>query len=114
MTKHKIPTTVHVAPYDVTIGHLTGEEAAKNFGMFVPEHMAIRIRSEFSTPQQAADTVLHEVLHAVWQVAGLSPKDSEERIVATLSTSLCGLIQRNEHLVDWLVAALKTQKRKPK
>jgi hypothetical protein len=69
--------------------------------------MEIRLRKEFSSPQQAADVLLHEILHAVWHVGGMNHKDGEERLVATLATQLCAVVRQNPNLVTFLQGALK-------
>jgi hypothetical protein len=56
---------------------------------------------------QLADTVLHETLHACFDVIGASEQvtmEIEERLVRALSPVLLDLLRRpdNCHFVDWL------------
>lgn len=88
---------------------LDASDAEKNFGSFHPECMEIRLRPKFASQQIAADTLLHEVIHAVWHVAGCNPKDGEERLVATLASNLCAVIKSNPDLIKWLGVALNAR-----
>ena len=45
------------------------------------------------------ETVMHEVLHAIWDLAGLS----DENIVNRISPLLLDTLRRNPHLVDFLL-----------
>jgi hypothetical protein len=105
----KQPASVQVGPYDIPIKPLDPSDAEKNYGLFHSEKMEIRLRSAFASPQQAADTLLHEVLHAVWHLAGCSTKDGEERLVATLATQLCAVIKANPDLINYLQSTLKKE-----
>ncbi len=103
----KMPSYVRVGPYDVRIRELDPSDAEKNYGLFHSEKMEIHLRKEFSCPQQAADTLLHEILHAVWHIAGMNHKDGEERLVATLATQICAVVRQNPEIVKFLQMALK-------
>ena len=100
------PSSVQIGPYDIPIKTLDQSDAEKDFGQFHPECMEIRLRPSFASEQIAADTLLHEAIHAVWHVAGCNIKDGEERLVATLSTALCAVIKANPDLMAWLQSAL--------
>jgi hypothetical protein len=53
-----------------------------------------------------ADTVLHEILHAIWAVAGGWSWDiDEERVIYTIATTLLDTLKRNPQLVKFLVNA---------
>ena len=103
----KMPTTVRVGPHDIPIRTLDAAGAEKNFGEFHSEHMEIRMRPAFASTQQAAETALHEVMHAVWHLAGCQAKDGEERLVTVISTYLCAVIKYNPELISWMQEALK-------
>lgn len=103
----KMPSSVTVGPYVIAIKELVGTDMERDYGHFDSVKMEIRLQKEFATPQQAADTLLHEVLHAVWHIAGLNHKDGEERLVASLSTQICAVVRQNPDIVRWLQKALK-------
>ena len=48
------------------------------------------------------ETVMHEVMHAVWHMSGLPRKDSEE-VVKRISPLLLDTLRRNPHLRDFLL-----------
>ena len=54
-------------------------------------------------PQQERDTVLHEIIHAVFSEIGYSP---QEEVIQSLTSVLYGVLLKNPQLVDYLM--LKT------
>ncbi len=65
----------------------------------------IEVRADVK-PFERADTLLHEVLHGVWQMADL-PKKDEERCVTLISRGLTQVIRDNPHLIAYLQDALQ-------
>lgn len=56
-------------------------------------------------PDQQADTVLHEILHAVMSLTGLASDlddDTEEQVVFRLAGPLLDVLRRNPRLVAYL------------
>lgn len=57
-------------------------------------------------PVQTAETLLHEVLHTVFTVAGITQDfgdEKEEQIVNRTAPLLLDLLRRNKALVDYLM-----------
>lgn len=53
---------------------------------------------------EARDTLLHEVLHAIAHIAGLDiGQEAEERAVRTLASGLIGVFNANPAFADWVV-----------
>ncbi len=53
---------------------------------------------------EEADTVLHEVLHAICYTMKIDLEpDVEEKVVATLATGLIGVLQDNPEFAKWLI-----------
>lgn len=107
------PTKIQVGPYayDVDISPeagaraKVGEQNAHTVGNCDHSNQRINIDSE-QGPDQLADTVLHEVLHAVWSTTGLHlgpAAKHEELAVGALSTLLLDTLRRNPALVSYLV-----------
>src|SRR5690242_2885070 len=94
--------SVRIGPFDIKIKLLEGEARDTCLGTFSDTTMSISLRDKFETQQQEAETFLHELLHAVFSVAGIHDKDSHERTVALLSTSLAGVFRDNPELIAWL------------
>ena len=66
----------------------------------------IRVREELP-PSQQAGVLLHEVLHALWNVYAIPRRGlTEEEVVARLEAPLLMLLRDNRHLVVALYAAL--------
>lgn len=63
------------------------------------------IRVHRSQPQcQKVDTILHEILHAIWDVYALEEKDDEERMVTCTARGLTCIYRdvRNKPFLDYL------------
>jgi hypothetical protein len=106
----RLPPVVRIGPFDVRVGELDAAIAKENYGQFSADDLEIRLRRDFASPSMAADTFIHEVLHAVWWVMNAHAKDSEERIVTLLSTGLTQFLRDNPAVLAWLRKSL-AQKR---
>jgi len=51
------------------------------------------------------DTLLHEILHACWNILALEQKEEEERVVNSMASILIGLIDdpRNKDIVNFII-----------
>ena len=94
--------SIRVGPFDLQIKPLTGEDRDKCLGMFSEAQMSILMRDNYASDQQEAETFLHEVLHAVWAIAGCKPKDPEERVISQMSIVTATVIRDNPDLIEWL------------
>lgn len=66
-------------------------------------HQIITIDAQQSLVEEA-DTVLHEVLHAITYTMKLGfPIDEEEKFVSALATGLVGVLQDNPEFAKWLI-----------
>lgn len=104
--KTPMPSSIAVGVYDIRVKHLDVSDAEKNYGTFDSQRLEIKLRPAFASSVQMADTLLHEVIHSLWHFSNLDPKMGEERIVATLSTQLCGVFRANKQFTAWLLEAL--------
>lgn len=106
------PKKVQVGPYsyEVDISPEAGARAkvedqnAHTVGNVQHSAQRINIDSE-QGPDQLADTLLHEVLHAVWSAAGVHVgpvAKFEELVVASLTPTLLDTLRRNPDLVAYL------------
>ena len=98
MIKH-----IKVGAVDYTV-HLLPKKIENQYGACVYEHQKIYL-SPRQTHQQVSDTLLHEVLHAIWNEAGLeySQELEQETIVRTLSTWLRIVFTDNPELVKFIL-----------
>tara|TARA_R110002126_G_scaffold175915_2_gene324492 strand:- start:708 stop:1034 length:327 start_codon:yes stop_codon:yes gene_type:complete len=49
-----------------------------------------------------ADTVMHELLHAIFKTFALKDEDDEERIVSAIATALTGVFRDNQNFAPWI------------
>jgi len=94
--------SVRIGPFDVSITMLAGEDRDKCFGMFSETQMSIMMRDTFANEQQEAETFLHELLHAIYCVFGVKPKDPEERLISQMSIGTASVFRDNPELIEWL------------
>jgi hypothetical protein len=110
----QLPQTVQVGPYRYRLevdGAAIAQARSEERDDRVGHHDAKASRLVVDPDQSAdcvADTVLHELLHAIWFMAGLQQGRAapyEESVVATLSPALLDTLRRNPELVAFLAAA---------
>lgn len=65
--------------------------------------------AEKMSPQQTANTLLHEVIHAIHTIYGLTHRDqppSEEEYTNLTTNGLCAFFQENPECLNWIQSAL--------
>jgi len=92
-----------VGAVDYTV-HLLPKELRNQYGACVYEHQKIYL-SPIQTHQQVSDTMLHELLHAIWNESGLEyqPQLEQETVVRTLATWLRIVFRDNPELVKFIL-----------
>lgn len=97
------PTTIRIGAHDYDVEPLPEEEAQQNqqYGDFSKWDETIRIRFNGSV-WQIADTLIHEVLHALYYHYKISKKTGEEKTVSCLSSGITQVIRDNDDWVLWL------------
>tara|TARA_R110002020_G_scaffold199208_1_gene400622 strand:+ start:1767 stop:2066 length:300 start_codon:yes stop_codon:yes gene_type:complete len=92
--------SVKVGPTDFSIEYVPLNEEL--FGDF--SYINSRIRIEENLKGTAlVDTVLHEILHAIWKLGQLKDKrEDEERAVAIMATYLTQVLRDNPVMLTWL------------
>jgi hypothetical protein len=101
-----LPPVVRIGPFDIRVVELDAGTGTDDYGQFSADELEIRLRRDFVSPAMAADTFIHEVLHAVWWVMNARAKDGEERIVTLLSTGLTQFLRDNPAVLAWLRKSL--------
>ena len=103
---------VGAVDYDIKLLPSREEEI---YGSCVYQHQLIYLTPNM-LHQQASDTLLHEVMHAIWREAGLDHyKDlDEEDIIRTMATWLRIVIVNNPQFATFIVDASKLWNHKPK
>ena len=100
-------STVRIGPHDIAIRVLKAEERDANLGSFSSIQQSIGVREAYATPSQEAETLIHEILHAVYVIMDARPKDSEERLVGLMATGLAMVIRDNPELIEWLSESMR-------
>lgn len=102
-----LPPAVRVGPHDIRFATLGTADAKRNYGTFVPSEQEIQLQREYSSGSMAAETVLHELMHAIFAVASVQAKQGEEHIVSVVATYLAQIVRDNPEFVAWLQATVK-------
>jgi hypothetical protein len=94
-----------VGPYYVPVEWMTDKgDLKRNDGTYHPIE-GVKISPQARTDEQAS-TLIHELLHAVWDIYRLPEALTEERAITLLEGPLMSLIVDNLHLRPVLEAAL--------
>jgi hypothetical protein len=104
-----LPGSVRIGPFDMalSLSDFPPDGDGVTFGQFSGSNQSIDLSSALRNGRIAADTLLHEITHALWWCAALSDKDKEERTVAVLATGWAQVFRDNPWLHDWLREALQ-------
>lgn len=101
----KLPDVVRVLGRDVPIV-LCDELSAKAWGEYDFESQIVRVRTG-QQPHFEADTVLHELIHAIDDVMQLNMK---ERQVHCLASGLIALFKDNPTFFEYLRHVTRTER----
>ena len=94
------PTKIRIGPNDVEVEYvsLNGEL----FGDYSFINNLIRVDKTLRGGP-LVDTVLHEILHAIWRLGQLKDvKETEERTVSVTASYFAQIIRDNPELIAWL------------
>ena len=97
---------VRVGPHDVEICQMDESDARNNYGAYISEEHKIRLRPVFANRRQWAETLIHEIKHAIWDMWCINSKDGEERIVRTEALGWACVYRDNPVLMGDLVGAM--------
>lgn len=97
-----VPQSIKVGAVDYTI-HVE-DTTDGEYGECISHTQRIRLARN-QTAQGVGDTLLHEVLHAIWYESGLfdMKRIDEERIVRTTATWLKMVFRDNPHAAAFIV-----------
>lgn len=106
-----LPTDIFIAPHRVRfvyIEDLKDEGGDYLFGRYSPTALQIEIRRSMP-PTRTAETILHEVLHALHDASPFAESEDEETCVQALSPAFIRLMQDNPGFLPQ-IQALANQK----
>jgi len=94
------PDHVKVGPMIFSV-HLLSEDHTEYFGRTLQFAQRLYLNPQM-TADMAVDTLLHEIIHAIWVVAGLEARVSEERVAATVGTWMHLVLSENPDVLDFI------------
>lgn len=99
-----LPDVVRIGAFDFAIEKMDVRDAMSRgvYGQCSTQLQIISIQRHMPSRQKAIDTLLHELLHAIWWERDLEDADKEERTVGCLGTGLVQVHRDNPWLADWI------------
>lgn len=99
-----LPTSVKVGRKIYRIENWEPKSAAaeRRCGDAAHEIGRIRVDTSFG-PAQAAETLLHEILHAIFYIWSMEDEDNQERTVGAMSNGLATVMRDNPDVFSWIV-----------
>lgn len=111
-----VPRSIVIGPYEyrVRLEHIAevdtrddsdeGERDVNSMtlGTIEKARLAIIIHPE-QAPLRMRDTLLHEVMHGVFDASGLNLDSTEEDVVSAFTTILLDTLRENPGFVSWLL-----------
>ena len=105
----KLPETIKIGAFDVKIKYWS--ELQETHGQYFESDQTIYLApSDCATT--AADTLLHEIMHAIFAIYIIQPEDDEERTVTTLSLGLTQVFKDNPAVLTYIQNPLDTKQKK--
>ena len=104
---NSLPTTVKIGWCDYKIVEWDAREAsaARRFGETCSITKIIRI-DVIHGPPQTAETLLHEIMHAIYSIWTIGKDDDEERIVTLSTGGLATVMRDNASVFGWIMENL--------
>jgi hypothetical protein len=99
----ELPKKVKVAAFDIEIIPYRGHSArvGEVFGEFSCVEQSISIDTSVSE-MQILDTLIHEVMHAIYWIYSLDDSDEEERIVSVMATAWTQIYRDNPEILNFI------------
>lgn len=111
MSKSSFPKRIKVGPHRYVIHEVDKEwtEDQDAHGKTNTNTHEIWVNTTY-TESHILDTLVHELLHAIWNQYGLGEKEEEETVVHRLATGWVQAMSDNEHLVKYINRTLRKMK----
>lgn len=101
-----LPSTVRIGPYDIKVSIVDATPDEDDWGVYYDDQCLICLATGAPNGPFAVDSVLHEILHAVYRMAKLAEGDGEERVVSLVSVGLTQIFRDNPELLEWIKVVL--------
>lgn len=98
-----VPPKVRIVGRDIVINYVSADDMPKAFGEYDYETLSVRVRTGQQTAFEA-DTVLHELIHAIDDAMQLG---MTERQVHCSATGIIALLKDNPAFLEYLYHAIR-------
>jgi hypothetical protein len=102
-----LPDSLRIGPFDVRIEKHEKLCDEDTWGTYNGASLLMQFQSGQPSNPFAADTVLHEINHAIYRIFALRDSDDEERIVTVMATGMIQVLRDNPALLIWLKDTLE-------
>lgn len=103
--KKPVPSKIKLGPYIYQIKMVKSLQDGKGTDLMghcrSSEHL-IELRTDLP-PDRERTVLIHELMHAMWEMGALEEETKEELAVLTLSPLLLGLMKENKTLMEYLL-----------
>jgi hypothetical protein len=82
----------------------------RKWGEIDADKQIITVHKFMPVRERLVETVLHEIIHGIWNARNLPEEICEEQAIEHLAPGLLGVFQDNPRFVSWLRRALKPRK----
>jgi len=99
-----LPDKLRIGPYDykvVVVDKITEDKEA--WGLFEQGKLSITLSNDQANKLFAADTLLHEVLHAIYANTGIQALTPEEGVCSAMATGIIQVLRDNPKFRTWLI-----------
>ena len=102
------PSIIKVGAFDIAVKSwpIFNASDERSFGQFRPASLEIAI-CDFLPERRQAETMIHEILHAIWHVWALRQSSDEEVVVGSMAQGLAAVFRDNPDLLPWLASKLR-------
>lgn len=108
-----LPETIRIGAYDISLileMHPKGEKGDAVFGLWADSEHKIVLAMDQPGRIRAANTLIHEINHAIFSACGMSDRESEERVCTALANGWCQVWRDNPKLMAWISATFEGEK----
>jgi hypothetical protein len=104
----KLPEQIKVGCYTFTIvdWESRNAEAERKYGTMSSTELVIKVRTDLG-PRHTANTLLHELKHAIFFFFNLDTDDGEEHVVTCLANGMSMVMVDNPDLMAYFAEAFK-------
>lgn len=104
------PTSVKVGPFTYEIEEWDPTEALQNGHLGQCDTLNLVIKVQANLPSmRKVEVLLHEIMHAAWDVVSLPGSVEEETAVNALAIALTGVFRDNPDIMRWIEAEMEGQ-----